>query len=106
VYYDYEWTRPLHEHARIFIRRGGRPIIKCYAVILQARVGLDDWRTVCVIDNHMDKCHLHRYDGEQKLASEPFGPTLTVKEELARAINHLVDHHHTIIGAWERAHEH
>jgi hypothetical protein len=104
VHYDREWIQDLpREDARVVVRRGGRPIT-CYAVILEIRVKpgaiRPRWQAVCIIDNHMDKCHMHRYAGKTKLDPEPFGVALQPNEELSGAVRHMVDHHETIIEAW------
>jgi hypothetical protein len=101
--YHQEWVKELlKDSARIVVRHGGRPITR-YAVILEHRaVELlrPRWQAVRLIDNHMDKCHMHRYDRDRKLAPEPFGSSLSINEELDRAIRYLVEHHEPIIEAW------
>jgi hypothetical protein len=90
---------------RVLVRTGGRPI-QDYAVILERRVsGLRPrWRAICMIDNHMGTCHLHRYDWETKLGSEPFlaGVGLATNEQLANAIRHMIEHHSAIFEGWHR----
>jgi hypothetical protein len=57
-----------------------------------------------MIDNHLDTCHMHRYDGESKRDPELFaaGIGLATTEQLANAIRHMVDHHHAIFDGWAR----
>lgn len=90
---------------RVLVRAGGRPI-QHYAVILERRVsGLRPrWRAICLIDNHLDTCHMHRYDGEDKLDPEPFsmGAGLATNEQLANAIKHMIEHHSAILDGWHR----
>ena len=90
---------------RVLVRTGGRPI-RHYAVILERRrSGIRPrWRAICMIDNHLDTCHMHRYDGTTKLDPEPFqaGAGLTTNEQLANAIRHMVDHHQAMFDGWHR----
>jgi hypothetical protein len=61
--FDRDWVQRLStDGARVIVRCGGRPIT-CYAVILEHRVSAGPkpvWRAVCMIDNHMDRRHMHR----------------------------------------------
>jgi hypothetical protein len=60
--FDQEFEIPLSRpDGRILVRTGGRPI-KEYAVMLQVQFG-ERWRTIRLIDNHLDQHHVHRYDG-------------------------------------------
>ena len=86
------------------VRRGGRPIA-FYAVILERRAHGESrprWQTVCLIDNHMDKCHIHKYHGKKKLDPEPFVECRTRNEELNRAIKYMAENHESLIAAWLR----
>ncbi len=90
---------------RVFVRTGGRPILH-YAVILECRVsGLGPrWRAIYMIDNHMGICHMHRYNGKTKLGPErfPAGAGLATNEQLANAIQHMIEHHGAIFEGWHR----
>lgn len=90
---------------RVLVRTGGRPI-RHYAVILERRVtGLRPrWRAIYMIDNHLGTCHMHRYDGETKLDPEffPAGVGLATNEQLANAIQHMIEHHGAIFDGWHR----
>jgi hypothetical protein len=57
-----------------------------------------------MIDNHLDTCHMHRYDGDTKLDPEPFsaGVGLATNEQLANAIHHMVGHYSAISDGWHR----
>jgi hypothetical protein len=103
--YDRDWVQRLSsEGARVVVRRGGRPIAS-YAVILEHRAPGElrpRWQTVCLIDNHMDKCHIHKYHGAKKLDPEPFVVGLTLNEELHRAIRYMAEKHEALIAAWIR----
>ncbi len=90
---------------RILVRTGGRPV-RHYAVVLQRRVSgiRPRWRAICLIDNHMGACHMHRYDGKGKLDPQPFqaGAGLSINEQLANAIKHMVEHHGAIFDGWQK----
>src|ERR1700722_2622691 len=106
MYFDRDWLQVLPApDLRGLVRTGGRPI-QHYAVILERRLsGLRPrWRAVCIIDNHLDTCHMHRYHGETKLDPELFaaGTGLATNEQLANAIRHMVEHHQAIFDGWRR----
>ncbi len=90
---------------RVLVRTGGRPVGH-YAVILERRVsGLrPGWRAIRMVDNHLGACHMHRYDGETKLDPEPFpaGDRLATNEQLAYAVQHMIEHHGAIFDGWHR----
>jgi hypothetical protein len=104
--FDRYWIQALPAtDLRVLVRTGGRPI-KDYAVILERRrSGIRPrWRAICVIDNHLDTCHMHRYNGNTRLDPEPFiaGAGLTTNEQLANAIRHMVEHHQAMFDGWHR----
>lgn len=104
--FDRDWVQVLPTpDLRVLVRTGGRPI-RQYAVVLERRLsGLRPrWRAICLIDNHLDTCHMHRYYGESKLEAEPFaaGVGLATTEQLANAIRHMVEHHQAIFDGWQR----
>jgi hypothetical protein len=47
---------------------------------------------------------MHRYDGEDKLDPVPFstGAGLATNEQLANAIEHMIEHHSAILDGWHR----
>jgi hypothetical protein len=93
-------TIDLDESVRILFRSGGRPIDH-YAVMLQVAVD-DEWRTVRLIDNHLDYHHMHRYDGHEKGDPEHFAHG-TVNEVIPQAIRYMRDHFQPIIHSWTTA---
>jgi hypothetical protein len=104
--FEREWIQALPSpDLRVLVRTGGRPI-RDYAVVLERRIsGLRPrWRAICMIDNHLDTCHMHRYDGDTRLASEPFvaGAGLSTNEQLTIAIRHMVERHSAIFDGWHR----
>lgn len=104
MHFDRDWIQALPTaDLRILVRTGGRPI-QHYAVILERQVSgmRPRWRAICLVDNHMDAAHMHRYDGKRKLDPERFeaGAGLTVNEQLANAIKHMVEHHCAIFDGW------
>lgn len=102
--FDRYWIQALpNADMRVLVRTGGRPI-QHYAVILERRIsGLRPrWRAICMVDNHLDICHMHRYHGDVKLDPEPFRPGagLTRNAQLANAIRHMIEHHRAIFDGW------
>jgi hypothetical protein len=104
--FDRDWIQVLQTpDLRVLVRTGGGPI-RNYAVILERRLsGLRPrWRAICMIDNHLDTCHMHRYHRDRKLDPEPFaaGMGLATNAQLANAIRHMVEHHQAIFEGWQR----
>jgi hypothetical protein len=104
--FDRDWIQALPAaDLRILVRTGGRPI-EHYAVILERRMSgiRPRWRAICLIDNHMGACHMHRYDGKHKLDPRPFQAAegLAINEQLANAIKHMAEHHSSIFDGWQR----
>lgn len=93
-------TIDLDESVRILFRSGGRPIDH-YAVMLQVAVD-DEWRTVRLVDNHLDQHHMHRYHGQEKGDPEHFAHG-TVNEVIPQAIRYMRDHFEPIIHSWTAA---
>lgn len=103
---DRYWIQALPStDLRVRVRTGGRPVAR-YAVILERRLSgfRPRWRAIYMIDNHLDACHRHRYDGDHKLDPEPFraGDGVTINEQLANAIRYMVEHHASIFDGWHR----
>lgn len=104
--FERDWIQALPTaDLRVLVRTSGRPI-RHYAVILERRVSgiRPRWRAICLIDNHTDMCHMHRYDGKRKLDPQPFpaATSLTINEQLANAIEHMVEHHSAIFDGWQK----
>lgn len=95
---DYEILLDDAGTVRIVVRTGGRPRIDVYAVILQARVE-DHWRTVRLIDNHLDRHHMHRYHGGVNGEPEHFAYG-AVREVIPQAIDYMREHYRPIIESW------
>jgi hypothetical protein len=86
------------KRVRILVRQGGHPQIRFYAVMLQLDVG-SVWRTVRLIDNHLDHHHMHRYDGATKGESTLFAYG-TPQQVIPQAIDYLRTNHRSIIEQW------
>ncbi|MGH2880966.1 MAG: hypothetical protein ACRDK4_15335 [Solirubrobacteraceae bacterium] len=99
--FDREFEIPLWlTHARVLVRTGGQPI-HTYAVLLQIEHD-EQWTTVRLIDNHLDRHHMHRYDGDSKQDAEQFAVG-DVSKVLPDAICYLTKTASAIILSWERS---
>src|SRR5438445_12548689 len=85
--------------ARVLVRRGGRPVDRYAAMLQVLRGGV--WRTIRLIDNHLDRHHMHRYDRDVKLEPEPFAAG-SVNEAIPAGIRYLRDTAASIIESWDR----
>ncbi len=100
MHLDREFVIPLDRgDARVLVRTGGRPATD-YAVLLQLEVQ-GWWRTVRLIDNHLDEHHMHRDDGLVKRQPGERFAEGKVEEVLPKAIEHLVGSATSIIDAWK-----
>lgn len=100
--FDREFEIPLSlAHPRVLVRTGGRPT-HTYAVLLQIEHH-EQWTTVRLIDNHLDRHHMHRYDGHNKQDTEQFAVG-DVSKVLPEAIRYLTETASAaIICSWERS---
>lgn len=84
--------------ARIALRRGGRPIRE-YAVKLQVRVG-GEWVAIRLIDNHLNRHHMHRYTRDRGKQDPEHFPTGTVNQAIPVAIEYFQSAYRSIIQSW------
>lgn len=98
--FDHEFEIPLSRaDARILVRMGGRPVQE-YAVMLQVQLA-EQWRTIRLVDNHLDQHHLHRYDGPSKQQPGEYFAVGEVRTVLPQAIRYLVETADSIIDSWK-----
>ena len=66
--------------------------------MLQIRLE-QQWRTIRLIDNHLDQHHMHRYHGSHKQPGEHFA-TGETRAVLPQAIHHLAETADATIDSW------
>lgn len=97
--FDYEFEIPLtRADARVLVRMGGRPVQE-YAVMLQVQLA-EHWRTIRLVDNHLDQHHLHRYDNSIKQQPGEHFAVGEARAVLPQAIRHLIEAADSIIDSW------
>lgn len=61
----------------------------------------EQWRTIRLVDNHLDQHHLHRYDGFIKQQPGEHFAVGEARAVLPQAIRHLIEAADSIIDSWK-----